>query len=144
MSPLFRVILFMLLFAAGFFGWFFLVGSEPLRFGANAEPQKLGIERLIYGFLVTLVGVFFGSAFHELKRLKEGGQSHIKPLKFFVGLLSSIEIWMGFCASPIVYALLMKNLGGGSDAGLTVIALENGFCCTLIASKVLGGTNKEV
>jgi len=100
--------------------------------------------QLVYGFVITMAGVFLGSAFRELKRQKEElRRQSIHPLSFFAGVLRSIDFWMGVCAAPIVYALLIRSLDGGGDAGLTVIALQNGFCCTLLASQVLNNDRES-
>ena len=37
----------------------------------------------------------------------------------------------------LYYSLLIQNLGGGGTAGLFAIALQNGFCCTIIAREFL-------
>jgi hypothetical protein len=36
-----------------------------------------------------------------------------------------------------VYALLWKSLEGGNQAGLTIMALQNGFCCTMVVGALV-------
>jgi hypothetical protein len=70
--------------------------------------------------------------------MRDKGETRITnvPL-FFKNVFTSIDLWMGLFGAPIVYALLWKSLEGGSVAGLTVIALQNGFCCTVIIANLM-------
>jgi len=133
----------LLLFVVGLVGWVYLAGSATVRFGAQATPEAPGTGWLVYGFAMTLIGVYLGSSFRELRRIRDGdNDGTINPGSFFAGVFRLIDFWMGACAAPIVYALLVRNLDGGGYAGLTVIALENGFCATLIASQILAPNSK--
>ncbi len=126
------------LLVAGISVWIFLAEDAPLRFGAVAAPQEPSVWYMISGYFITVVGVFLGSVFrelHELKKLKK--KTLDNPVLFIKNVTLSIDLWMGLCAAPLVYALLLKNLGGGGMAGLFTIALENGFCCTLMASQFI-------
>jgi hypothetical protein len=92
----------------------------------------------LYGYLVTLVGVILGSAYRELQAHKERGDPQIRSFSLFAkSVFLSVDFWMRSCRSPIVYALLWKSLDGGNVAGLSVIALQNGFCCTMVVSNFL-------
>jgi hypothetical protein len=133
-----KVTLFVALACIGFLVWRYLVTAQPLQFGANETPETQGLGTVLYGYLVTLVGVVLGSAYRELQARKERGETQIANVPSFAkSVLLSIDFWTSLCGSPIVYALLWKSLQGGNMAGLTVIALQNGFCCTMVISTFL-------
>ena len=86
---------------------------------------------MTYGYAVTLAGVALGSSYRELQRRQAKGHRQIKSVRsFFRSVLRSIDFWMGICASPMVFALILQSAGGASTAALTAIGLQNGFCCT--------------
>ncbi len=133
-----KIPLFLLLAAIGIIGWRYLLGSELLRFGANAVPEQPGARVLVYGYIVTLVGVVLGSAYRELQARKQRGETSINGFRSFLGsVFLSLDFWMSLCGSPLVYALIWKSMEGGNLAGLTTIALQNGFCCTVIISSLI-------
>jgi hypothetical protein len=133
-----RIPLFLLLALIGFLGWRYLIASEPLRFGANAAPEQQGTRVMIYGYAITLLGVVLGSAYRELQARKQRGETRITSLRDFAGaVFLSLDFWMSLCGSPLVYALIWKSMSGGNIAGLSTIALQNGFCCTVIISSLI-------
>jgi hypothetical protein len=133
-----KMFLYVLLASIGFFAWHYLVTAQPLRFGANETPETQKVSVVIYGYLVTLAGVVLGSAYRELQARKERGETQIGSVPAFAkSVVLSIDFWTSLCGSPIVYALLWRSLDGGNIAGLTVIALQNGFCCTMVISNFL-------
>ncbi|HYO11972.1 MAG TPA: hypothetical protein VE685_02110 [Thermoanaerobaculia bacterium] len=118
---------------AGFSLWLFLIRSEPIRFGAHAVPEEPGLGALVFGYLVTVVGVVLGSFYRELKRRQEQGITSIDNFRAYASsVVRSIDLWMGLFASPLVYALILKTTDGASLSGVTIIGLENGFFCTLV------------
>jgi len=133
-----KMILYVALACVGFFVWRYLITAQPLRFGANETPETQAVPVVLYGYLVTLAGVILGSAYRELQARKEHGETQIGNVSAFAkSVFLSIDFWTSLCGSPIVYALLWKSLDGGNVAGLTVIALQNGFCCTMVISNFL-------
>ena len=133
-----KMILYVGLACVGFLVWHYLVTAQPLRFGANETPATQKVSVVMYGYLVTLAGVVLGSAYRELQARKERGETQISSLRGFArSVFLSIDFWTSMCGSPIVYALLWRSLDGGNVAGLTVIALQNGFCCTMVISNFL-------
>lgn len=121
---------------AGFVIWYYLISDQALRFGAQEIPQQQSWGVISYGYLMTVLGVVLGSAYRELQKMKEAGQTQINGT-FFKNLLTSIDLWMSLIGSPLVYALLWKSVEGGSIASLTLIALENGFCCNVVISNIV-------
>jgi len=120
--------------AAGCTGlaWWLMIQS-PVRFGAVAVTEDDGMGRLVYGYLVTLVGVVLGAAYRNLQIRREAGEHEVGGVgQFLRTVFLSLDFWMGVCGSPLVYALLMRATEGGSMAGLTAIAIENGFFCTIV------------
>lgn len=138
MSRRVKLIIYVLLAAAGFVGWRLLIRSEPLRFGANAVPEQQTTGVMVYGYAITLLGVVLGSVYRELQARRQRGETHIKNMKkFFGSVFLSLDFWMSLCGSPLVFALIWKSMEGGSVAGLSTIALQNGFCCTVIVSSLM-------
>ncbi len=133
-----KMFLYVALAVVGFLASRFVITAQPLRFGANAIPETQTVTVVLYGYLVTLAGVVLGSAYRELQARKDRGETQISNVSAFAkSVLLSIDFWTSLCGSPIVYALLWRSLDGGNVAGLTVIALQNGFCCTVVISSFL-------
>lgn|SRR6185295_9559057 len=111
------------------------VSSGPIRFGAAAVAEPFGSGQLIFGYLMTLLGVLLGTAYRSLQRLRDAGIREIPSLRQLShSVFWSIEFWLGICGSPLVYALLVRSTEGGGLAGLTTIAIQNGFFCTVIVA----------
>lgn len=109
------------------------VSSGPIRFGAAAVAEPFGSGQLIFGYLMTLLGVLLGTAYRRLQHLRDAGIKEIPSFRRFSrSIFLSIEFWLGICGSPLVYALLVRSTEGGGLAGLTTIAIQNGFFCTVI------------
>ena len=109
------------------------VSSGPIRFGAAAVVEPFGSGQLIFGYLMTLLGVLLGTAYRRLQHLRDTGIKEIPSFpRFSRSIFLSIEFWLGICGSPLVYALLVRSTEGGGLAGLTTIAIQNGFFCTVI------------
>ena len=134
----FRFVLFAVLAVVGFFAWRLITGNNWGVFGANETVVATPLGEVLYGYLVTLVGVLLGSVYRELQDLRNSGTKRIAHPKAFVkALFSSVDLWVSLCGSPIVYALLWKSLAGGGPAGLTIVALQNGFCCTMVLGNLV-------
>jgi len=131
----YKLFLFPLLAIVGFLAWWKLVEPQQLQWGAQSVPVAGNFLIVIYGYLVTLAGVIIGSAYRQLQQLREKGETTIKDIPTFIrSVFYSIDLWTGLLGSPIVYALLWKSIDNGSVSGLTIVALQNGFCCTVIIS----------
>lgn len=128
------IVLKVALVIAGAVGYWFLVERDPVRFGSGANPESLTLSNAVIGYLFTLIGVLAGSAFRLLSKLKESKSPLPSFGKFVALLFQSFDVWLGLCASPLVYAMLVQSTGGGSLAGLATIGIQNGFVCTIIAS----------
>jgi hypothetical protein len=127
------------LLIAGFLGWCYLIGPQQIRFGANAIPQAPNGWSIAYGYAMTVLGVILGSAYRELKTKRDRGERTISSVRDLgSSVFYSIDFWMSLCGSPLVYALILKQTDGGSFAGIAVMAIENGFCCTLIVNAFVG------
>lgn len=132
-----RMIAALLLFIGGVGGWYLLVHREQLTFGFNETPTQPGIGVIAYGYLITLVGVVLGAIYRELQARRARGQQQLETIGgLFRDVFRSVDLWMSACASPIVYALLWKSFAGGGVAALTIVGLQNGFCCTVILDRL--------
>ena len=127
----------MLAGAGGFVGYWSLY-PVPDSFGLLTSGQSTQILVGLSGFIATLVGVLLGSAYRRLSAMKAAGRKNIGKLRTFLkSLLESVDLWMGFVASPLVFALLLRASEGMSTPGLLIVGLENGFCCLLIAESLI-------
>jgi hypothetical protein len=132
------IVLYLALAYIGFAGFKYLATNQPLRFGTNEVPATQGLGVISYGYLITLVGVLLGSAYRELQARRDKGETQLGSVtEFATTVLRSIDFWLSLCGSPIVYALLWKSLEGGNRAGLTIMALQNGFCCTMVVGALV-------
>ncbi|MCK7559339.1 hypothetical protein MKQ70_31990 [Chitinophaga sedimenti] len=135
-----KIFVFPVALIVGFLIWSLMINTHQRTFGAQSVPFQKNVLFAVYGFTVTLIGVFLGSAYRALQALREKGTKRIPNLgKFFTGLLSSVDLWIGIVSAPIVFALIWQSLATVSIAGLTVVALQNGFCCTLIVGNLVSG-----
>jgi len=133
-----RIVLYLALAVAGFLIFNHLATRQALRFGANEAPETQKIGVIFYGYGITLIGVVLGAAYRELQARREKGETQLASVTgFATSVLRSIDFWLSLCGSPIVYALLWKSLEGGNQAGLTIMALQNGFCCTMVVGALL-------
>ncbi len=124
------------------FGYYYILGTEPMRFGAQEIPEDVDILRLSIGFLVTLLGVFIGVTYGLLQKLKKEGHAQIDSFKAFsLKIFYSTDLWIGFCGAPLVFALLMQSTQGATWPGLIAVALQNGFCCAIIADRFIAQNN---
>jgi len=118
--------------------YYWMTHREVLAFGMNEAPTQQGFAVIAYGYLLTVAGVILGSAYRELQARRARGEQRLSNVGGFVrDVFLSIDFWMSACGSPIVYALLWKSLEGGSVAALTIVALQNGFCCTVIVDRLV-------
>jgi hypothetical protein len=127
----------------GFVAWTYMIRTEPLRFGVNAVPETLDPTRILFGYAATLFGVALGALYRELQRRRTRGAVHLPSIRaLFASAFRSIDFWISLCGSPIVYALLVKSVEGGSYAALATVAVQNGFCCSIIVDGVLKPNQK--
>jgi hypothetical protein len=123
--------------------YYWLAGNQPLAFGLNETPKPQSAAVIAYGYAVTIAGVILGSTYRELQAKRARGIQRIDGIGPFVrDVFLSIDFWMSACGSPIVYALLWKSLEGGGTAALTIVALQNGFCCTVMLDRLTRQTTQ--
>jgi len=109
-----------------------LLAQRSVIFGLY-EGGGLDWMRIGFGYLATVAGVILGSVYRQLRQLQDRRVQKV-PKGFLGNCLRSIDLWMGLCASPIVFALLMQASAGMNLPGIAIVALENGFCCLLIVN----------
>jgi len=139
MSSPIRVLLTSLSLLIGFIA-FWQLAPTHVNFGLfRTHPSAGIIANGIWGFLMTIAGVFLGSAYRTLSlmKLKEGRKTVGRPRVIIKRLIGSIDLWLGIVAAPLVYALILQSATGLSAAGLTVVGLQNGFCCLVIADSLV-------
>jgi hypothetical protein len=126
----------------GFLGFFFILPHDS-RFGMFIAGAEVNVGRLLLSFSATVLGVMLGSFYRQLRALPSGTVI-INDLGAFISqVFHSVDLWLGLAAAPLVYALLLKATSGMALSGLVVVALENGFCCSLIADGVLARREPE-
>jgi hypothetical protein len=116
---------------------FFFLAPNETTFGMFSAEKKLPTSRFVLSFSATLAGVVLGSMYRQLRQLQEAGATNIDRT-FFSRAVTSIDMWLGFVSSPIVFALLLKSTAEMNLAGVIVVALENGFCCLILVNSFLG------
>lgn len=122
----------------GVVGLWLLVPTETSfgLFETNSGGNR--ILTAVVGFLITLVGVVLGATYRVLSSMKEGeGRRSIGRFSvFFRRVFHSIDLWMSLAAAPIVYGLILQSILAMSLAGLTIVALQNGFFCLALVSSL--------
>lgn len=126
---------------------FFVVRSSvPTVQGAFGVPGVsswvVTVSTAVYGFLMTLIGVFVGAAYRRLIELRSKGVSSVRLRSIAKQTLRSIDFHIGLVGSPIVFGLIWQAIGDISVAGITIIALQNGFASHAVLERVVPH-NKE-
>jgi hypothetical protein len=122
---------------------YWYLAPRSSTFGMFEGAETSGPLRFALSFSATIAGVILGSFYRELRALRAKGVTTIENPRSFIGTMSrSVDMWLGFAGSPIVYALLLKATDGMSLPGLLAIALENGFCCLIIINGFVGRTEQ--
>lgn len=102
-------------------------------FGMNAEPSSFGPERIALGYGATIIGVSLGAGYRSMLDRKR-----ITSIRKALGqVFYSTEFWLGLFGSPIVFALILQSASSLNTPGLITIALQNGFCCSGLASTLI-------
>jgi hypothetical protein len=96
-----------------------------------------------YGFAVTLVGVALGATYRRLVRLRASGVDAISPGKLIAAVVSSVDFQIGLVGAPVVYGLLWQSISDIHIAGLTIIALQNGFTSHAILDQLMGNKPQQ-
>lgn len=112
---------------------------QPTIETAAQGMGAVGHFHLVYGLTVTLVGVVLGSAYRELQCMKQAGHRRIHGVReLVISVVYSIDFWMGLCGSPILFSIIWQSADQLAVAPLTLIAIQNGFCCTVVLPTLLG------
>lgn len=112
---------------------------QPTIETAAQGVGAVGSFYVVYGLAVTLVGVVLGTAYRELQCMKQAGHRRIRGVRQLVtSVVYSIDFWMGLCGSPILFSIIWQSAGQLAVGPLTIIAIQNGFCCTLVLPALLG------
>lgn len=111
--------------------WFVHHNDLPSASGAfhsdGASSWQVVVLTAAYGFAVTLIGVALGAAYRRLVKIGASGTDKIAPLSLMKDVFSSVDFQIGLVGAPIVYGLLWQSISDIHLAGLTVVALQNGF-----------------
>lgn len=120
----------------------YITDELPLgAYGALGGASHL-IERIIsYCFL--LFGVAGGAICRELIQRRSKGQRRVKILSVGKGIFRSIDFWIGVCGSPLIFAGVLSNTSEMTLEGLCMVAIENGFTCTIVVSTLLNTDARE-
>ena len=103
----------------------------------NDSPITGTLLSAAYGFCTTLVGVFIGAAYRRLIQLRDQGITTVKFSKVTKDVFGSIDFHIGLIGSPLVFGLIWQAISDISIAGLTVIALQNGFASHAVLERVV-------
>ena len=116
---------------------FGLVSSPSTPLGMMEVTSELPLRSTL-GFSATLLGVLLGVVYRELREVQATGEKRLKVRAFFRDIRRSINLWLGMVGAPVVFALLLKSSEGARLGGFLVMALEHGFCCSIILNASLG------
>lgn len=125
--------------------WYFVSRTEAgTVFGAFEGPDGSRTPSgtalaAAYGFGVTLLGAALGATYRHLVALRAKGVERARPRNVVKAVWGSVDFLMALVGAPLVFALIWQSLGDTTLAGLTVIALQNGFACNAIAATVVPG-----
>jgi hypothetical protein len=124
--------------AAGVIAFWFLV-PRSASFGMFEGSGGVHVGRIAVSCGATVAGVILGSVYRRLRRLQAQGKDIVEDIPaFFSSAFRSIDMWLALVSAPIVYALLLQSTDGMSLPGMLLVALQNGFCCLLIAEAFVG------
>jgi hypothetical protein len=124
-------------------GAFQTANNRPSDDSGKTAGQIGTVALAAYGFLVTLIGVALGSAYRRLMQLRREGTQRIAFLTLLGHVASSVDFQIGLVGSPLVFGLLWQSIGDISVAGLTVIALQNGFASHAILDQIIPGKRSD-
>jgi hypothetical protein len=115
-----------------------LVPTVQGAFEIAGEKSWLGtVGSAVYGFLITLVGVFIGAAYRRLIELRGKGTTAVSLPAVTTDVVRSIDFHIGLVGSPLVFGLIWQSIGDISVAGITMIALQNGFTSHAVLERVV-------
>lgn len=132
----------------GIFGLLFWLGYAyynlldfPLFLVEGKSSIGLQLLMIAYGYTTLLVGVFLGSVYRMVKKI--GDEDSIDIRSVVKAALRSTDFWLGMFASPVVYVILLQaiNLDKVSLVafiGITLVGLQNGFVCNVVADTLIG------
>ena len=123
--------------------WFVWHAGASGASGAFESPDNTGYKLVAltaaYGFAITLLGVALGAIYRRLLKLKSGGAEKVAFGQLLGDVFTSIDFQLSLVGAPIVYGLLWQSLTTVSIAGITIIALQNGFASHAVLNQLAGG-----
>jgi hypothetical protein len=127
--------------------WFVSRSQVPGASGAfqSATAPKWTSTLLTagYGFCLTLIGVALGATYRRLIKLRTAGVDKVAVRKLLGDVFTSVDFYIGLVGAPIVYGLLWQSLADISLAGLSIIALQNGFTSHAIIDQFVNSKSVE-
>lgn len=132
-----RAVAAIILLVVGGGGYIYFGTFESTLLGNFESAGTSGLLRVVLGFMLTLIGTALGTAHRALSKLKDGGANEIDNISVFLASVArSVDLWIGFSVSPIVFALLLSSTNGVAISAFCVIALQNGFFCHAVIERV--------
>jgi len=108
-------------------------------FGGTTPSLKDTMMTAAYGFTITLLGVTLGALYRRLIKLRDQGAERVPIFETLVGALTSTDFLLGIVGSPVVFGLLWQAISTMPLAGITIIALQNGFASHAIVDQLSSG-----
>ena len=105
--------------------------------GTNGRSWFVTVLTAGYGFAMTLLGVFIGAAYRRLIELRSTGEDRARLRQVAAAVWGSIDFQIGLVGSPLIFGLLWQSIDDISLAGITVIALQNGFTSHAVLDRVV-------
>src|SRR5271166_3508684 len=117
----------------GLLAWSVLAPTRITHPGDFKLHDASGPLFFIAGYISTMIGVLIGSVYQTLRRFQFKGQRHVTSFANILRIsFTSFDFWAGACSSPIIYALILQSIDGGSLISLLAIAIQTGFALTIL------------
>ena len=121
-----------------FYTWRFSEGL-PRFLADDGQAGLLGqVAFGAYGYATLLVGVVLGAIYRRLSNIAGEDREDIRVGDVIGQAFRHADFWMAMFASPVVYAVLLpavdlETTSAAAMFSLTLIGLQNGFACNVIA-----------
>jgi hypothetical protein len=126
---------------------YYYVLDFPLFLTEGKDGVWRQILIIVYGYTTLVIGVFLGSVYRRLKRI--GDEERVDIRAVIKSAITSTDFWLGMFASPVVYIILLQAISLDTFSlpafiAITLVGLQNGFVCNIVADTLIGEKSKTV
>ncbi|MBV8759850.1 MAG: hypothetical protein JO257_21350 [Deltaproteobacteria bacterium] len=115
--------------ASLYLGEVLAVGGGLTFHGALPGPASSNTpwSTIMVDGIVLLVGIVIGNLYGRLKILRTKGVVDVNIGGELGGMVKSIDFWLGLCAAPVVFGVVINLAHGTTLVASSVLAFQNGF-----------------